>query len=216
MQKSIDFHANVLWDYHHLDSVISKADIIIGLGSYDLRVAEYCAHLWQNRLANIILFTGSFGNWTSGVFSEPEAQIFKKHAISFGVPEEKILTEEQATNIGSNIEFSKRLFAARNLHIKKALIVTKPNTERRVFATSRKIWTEAEIIITSPQLTFNEQAADGLTKENLINELVGDLQRILIYPSLGFQLEQEVPDEVLESYHELVRLGFTRHLLKDS
>ncbi|RZU34720.1 hypothetical protein EV284_4319 [Streptomyces sp. BK022] len=43
--------------------------------------------------------------------------------------------------------------------------------------------------------------------------LVGDLQRIIEYPKLGFAVEQEVPEDVWEAYESLVRDGFTTRLI---
>jgi hypothetical protein len=42
--------------------------------------------------------------------------------------------------------------------------------------------------------------------------MVGDLQRIRIYPSRGFQIEQEIPDDVWQAFEKLVELGYDRHL----
>ena len=42
--------------------------------------------------------------------------------------------------------------------------------------------------------------------------MVGDLQRIRIYPEKGFQIPQDIPDEVWAAYERLVGWGFTRHL----
>lgn len=44
--------------------------------------------------------------------------------------------------------------------------------------------------------------------------MVGDLQRIKEYPKQGFQIEQEIPDEVWRAYEELVKLGYTQFLMK--
>jgi hypothetical protein len=44
--------------------------------------------------------------------------------------------------------------------------------------------------------------------------LVGDLQRVITYPQLGFAIEQEVPEDVRFAYESLVRDGFTSHLVK--
>lgn len=43
--------------------------------------------------------------------------------------------------------------------------------------------------------------------------MVGDLQRIIMYPSRGLQLEQHVPDMVLKAYESLIDAGFTKHLV---
>jgi hypothetical protein len=46
----------------------------------------------------------------------------------------------------------------------------------------------------------------------VINLMVGDLQRIRIYPEKGFQIPQEIPDEVWAAYEKLVAWGFDKHL----
>ena len=43
--------ARTLWDYHLIYDPLSEADLIIGLGSYDLRVADHCVHLLQEGIA---------------------------------------------------------------------------------------------------------------------------------------------------------------------
>jgi hypothetical protein len=44
--------------------------------------------------------------------------------------------------------------------------------------------------------------------------MVGDLQRIRLYPALGFQIEQEIPAEILGAFEELVAAGFTKYLIQ--
>ncbi|RPH35134.1 MAG: YdcF family protein, partial [Planctomycetota bacterium] len=46
----------------------------------------------------------------------------------------------------------------------------------------------------------------------VISIMVGDLQRIRLYPGKGFQVPQEIPPEVWDAYRELVALGYDRHL----
>jgi hypothetical protein len=43
--------------------------------------------------------------------------------------------------------------------------------------------------------------------------MVGDLQRIRVYPARGYQIEQDVPSEVIGAYDELVAEGFTKYLV---
>ncbi|EHM27610.1 hypothetical protein SPW_4036 [Streptomyces sp. W007] len=47
----------------------------------------------------------------------------------------------------------------------------------------------------------------------VLDMLVGDLQRVIEYPKLGFAVEQEVPEDVHAAYERLVRAGFTSRLL---
>ena len=42
--------------------------------------------------------------------------------------------------------------------------------------------------------------------------MVGDLQRIRIYPAKGFQIPQEIPEDVWSAFEKLVAWGFTGHL----
>jgi hypothetical protein len=44
--------------------------------------------------------------------------------------------------------------------------------------------------------------------------MVGDLQRVLQYPKLGFAIEQDVPGPVSEAYESLVAAGFDRRLVQ--
>ena len=60
--------ARTLWDFHLIYDELSEVDLIIGLGSYDLRVADRCAELFHQRLAKQILFTGKSGNWTNNLY----------------------------------------------------------------------------------------------------------------------------------------------------
>jgi hypothetical protein len=44
--------------------------------------------------------------------------------------------------------------------------------------------------------------------------LVGDLQRVIEYPKLGFAVEQDVPSDVHGAYERLLRAGFESRLIK--
>ncbi|GAB2837443.1 hypothetical protein KDA82_33400 [Streptomyces daliensis] len=43
--------------------------------------------------------------------------------------------------------------------------------------------------------------------------LVGDLQRVIEYPRLGFAIGQDVPEDVRAAYESLIRDGFTGRLI---
>jgi hypothetical protein len=47
-----------------------------------------------------------------------------------------------------------------------------------------------------------------------ISIMVGDLQRIRLYPAKGFQIHQDIPDDVWTAYEELVAAGYDKHLLE--
>ena len=44
-----------------------QSDLILCLGSYDVRVAEKAASLWQQGMADMLLFSGNSGKLTEGI-----------------------------------------------------------------------------------------------------------------------------------------------------
>jgi hypothetical protein len=46
--------------------------------------------------------------------------------------------------------------------------------------------------------------------------MVGDFQRILVYPKRGFQVEQIIPEMVMKSFEFLVKSGYSKHLIKEN
>ncbi len=79
------------------------------------------------------------------------------------------------------------------------------------------MWPEKQVLVTSPQVSFDEYldgfAASELSADDVINIMVGDLQRIKIYAKEGFQIHQEIPDDVWSAYEELVRAGYDQRLV---
>lgn len=215
MEETVEMLAQKIWNYHFLSMDLTKADCIIGLGSYDLRVAQRCADLYLDGLAPMIVFSGGLGNWTKNCWEHPEAEVFKNHILPCkGILEEMIKLESQSTNIGENAKFTKAILNDLNIFPKKIIIVTKPNTTRRAYATFKKNWQNVELLVTSPVLNFATQVGKYVTQKNLINEMVGDLQRIKLYSTLGYQIEQKIPDDIWLAYEKLIELGYHEHLVK--
>src|SRR5262245_1665244 len=213
-ESSIDRLAQKLWDYHHLNHRLEKCEIILALGSQDLRVAEYAADLYLNGWAPRLLCSGKAGTFTRGRFAQSEAETFAEIALQKGVPGEAILIEPESTNTGDNVIFSRNLLLAHGFDPQNIILVHKPYMERRSYATFMKFWPGKVVIVTSPSLSFAEYPAPELPRDQVINIMVGDLQRIRVYPEKGFQIEQEIPHDVWQAYEELVSLGYTKHLIK--
>jgi uncharacterized SAM-binding protein YcdF (DUF218 family) len=209
--------AEKLWHYHRLNQRLEKADIILVLCSHDKRVAERGAELFLEGWAPLLAFSGGLGAITRGMWSEPEADQFARVAVRMGVPAEKILVENRSANTGENVLFTRRLLAEKGIDPARFILVQKPYMERRSYATFRMLWPEKEAIVTSPQVSFDvyleSYANPGLSKDDIISIMVGDLQRIRLYPSKGFQIHQEIPGEVWGAYEELVCAGYDRHLV---
>jgi uncharacterized SAM-binding protein YcdF (DUF218 family) len=209
--------AETLWNYHLLNHQVATADAILVLCSHDERVAERAAQLFHEGRAPLVIFSGGQGAITRSLWNEPEAERFAHIAVSLRVPRENILTETQSTNTGENIKFTKRLLAERGLDPQTFIVVQKPYMERRAYATFRQFWPEKDLVVTSPQVSFREYLDQytnrALSVADVVGIMVGDLQRIRLYPARGYQIAQEIPDEVWGAYEELVRAGYDKYLI---
>jgi hypothetical protein len=67
-----------------------------------------------------------------------------------------------------------------------------------------------------PNILFPNDVSNVIGIFGLINEMVGDIERILKYPQFGFQVEHALPEEVLASWEYLVREGFTQHMMESN
>ena len=191
-----------------------KSDCILVLGSHDTRVADRAAALYREGWAPLIIFSGGLGRLTEGMWTETEAELFARIAMSKGVPEEAILIEDKSTNTGENILFVQKLLKEKKVNPKTFIVVQKPYMERRSYATFKKNWPEKSFIVTSPQISFDDYYNDEIPLEKVINIMVGDLQRIKVYADKGFQVYQEIPVEVWQAYERLVELGFDKQLVQ--
>lgn len=214
MNKQVEQAARIVWDYHLMHHPLRKSDCIFALGSHDLRVAEWAAQLWLDGWAPILLLSGGLGNFTQGMWTEKEANRFAAVALKMGVPEHAILIENQSTNTGENIQFSQKLLASRGIDPQTFIVVQKPYMERRSYATFKKNWPEKELIVSSPPLSFDEYPNEEIPQERIINIMAGDLQRIKEYPAKGFQIEQDIPEEVWAAFELLVSNGYDKHLIR--
>lgn len=210
----VDMHAKIIWDYMHMNHWLEKSDCIIVLGSHDKRVAERGAEIFLQGWAPYILFSGYLGALTKEKWEKPEAEIFADVAIKMGVPKSRILIENKSTNTGENVEYSRRLLEQNGIYPKSAIVVHKPYAERRAFVTFKKLWPELKTALASPEYCFENYPNEEIPKEYAINVMIGDFQRVMVYPLKGYTIPQIIPGYVHESYKELVRMGFNRHTLK--
>ncbi|MFF8650431.1 YdcF family protein [Streptomyces griseoluteus] len=202
-----------IWDYHQLHHQPRPVDVAIGLGSHDLGVATHAAELYRAGLFPALVFTGGNSPTTVRVFPRGEAVHFREHALGLGVPAGAILLEPNAGNTGQNITLSREVLAAAGITPTMVMLICKPYMERRSYATARKLWPGVEFLCASEPLEFDDYLKSIGDEKLVLDMLVGDLQRIIEYPKLGFAIDQEVPEDVRDAYESLVRDGFTTRLI---
>ncbi|MGL4828391.1 MAG: YdcF family protein [Vibrio sp.] len=211
MSKHLYQHIETLWHYLQLHQQLEAADVILVLGSNDVRVAEHAAKLYHQGIAPYVLFSGGLGRFTRGVFQDTEAATFAAIAKEAGVPEQAILLETQSTNSGENILFSHQVLARYPKQTQRILLVQKPYMERRAYATFMKQWPDAieSVQVTSSGGSFFDYLTSELTSDFVLSAMLDDFERIRDYPALGFQIPQPIPELVIQAYQAL--LSFKVH-----
>lgn len=217
VENQIDIWAEQIWRYHLMNHQLQKADVILVLCSHDKLVAERGAQLFLEGWAPLLIFSGGLGAITKTIWSEPEADQFARVALELGVPKSKIIIENRSTNTGENILYTKELLRQKGILPESFILVQKPYMERRSYATFGKLWPGKRVVVTSPRVSFKAYlenfANETLSRHDVISIMVGDLQRIRVYAERGFQIPQEIPDEVWTAYTQLVKAGYHKYLV---
>jgi len=139
--------------------------------------------------------------------------VFADAAMGEGVPAGAILLEEQAQNTGDNFSYGRAVARAAGLDPHMLLVVAKPYMTRRGFATGRKVWPEAELLMQCEDIAMADYFAREPDPERTLLALVGDLHRIMVYPELGFSIAQDVPPAVHRALQALVEAGYGARLV---
>ena len=91
------------------------------------------------------------------------------------------------------------------------IIVQKPFMLRRAIATARFLFPAIRWTASCETITVIKYLQRFGAK--FINIIVGDTQRIILYPHLGYFADQEVPVEVVDAMNLLIDSGYTGHLV---
>jgi uncharacterized SAM-binding protein YcdF (DUF218 family) len=212
----VEVLGRVLWDYLRIGSPLEQREAIIAFGGHDLRVADWAAQLWLDGWAPKLVLSGGLGYYTGKIWREPEAHKFRRIAIERGVNPDAILVEDQASNSGENVSLTRKLLESNGFLLRQAICVQKPYLERRVQLTLQKQWPGCDFLLSSPPIPYGEYAQpDIIGFERLVNELVGQVDRVERYPELGFTEKTQVPEEVIAAKRQLIALGFANHLVSE-
>jgi uncharacterized SAM-binding protein YcdF (DUF218 family) len=202
--------ARILWDWQSAHEEPGPADAALGLGSYDVRVADRCVELFRAGRVRLVCFTGASGNFTEGRFPLGEAHAFADRARALGLPEDALIIEPAARNTAENIRLARPLLEARG--VRSIILVAKPNMLARGRATLSVHWPEVQAGFAAARVPFARELAPGRTVRDLIEELVGDAERLRVYPDRGWQTRVPIPSDVAAAVRELIRRGYGGHL----
>lgn len=205
--------AEVVWDFHQVHHDLAPCSAGIALGCNDIGVAEYAAELYHGGLFPVVVFTGATSRDTAATFPRGEAVHFRERALELAVPDEVILVEPEARNTGANITLSRDVLSRAGVKPESVLLISMPYMERRAYATCRKLWPEVTPLCTSAPLSLEEYVKTLGDAAEVVDMMIGDLQRVMKYPKRGFAIEQPISPAVRSAFDHLVAAGFTSRLL---
>lgn len=208
--------ARRIWDYLYLGHTPIKAEIVVALGTNDLRVAGFAAGLFAQGYGHTLVCTGGIahqGDLLATPWDRTEAEMYADVAVLHGVPRERILLETRAINTAENLRFTRQLLKERSIRPANIVLAVKPFMQRRTWAAMAVEWPEMPATLASPRMTLDEYFTAELTPAKIVNIMMGDLQRVWVYAQKGWSAPQKVSAEVQAAYDRLAELGFTRHLL---
>ena len=214
--KKINVLAECLWNYLRLEQEIEPADCIIVMGSHDLGAVPRAAELLQQGGSELVVFSGGYGKITRHLWAKTEAEMFAQVALNTGIPAQQMLLETRASNCAENLIFSMQLLEREGIKVHKVILVCKPYLERRALATYKQHFPQTKVVVTSQKISFTDYMAATADQQQVIQLMVGDLQRIMLYPAKGWQISQVVPESVLLAFEALIKLGFTQQLITET
>ena len=219
MHELVEHDIRTLWDYMQMHQPPNKADCLLVISSDDDRSGIYAAELARKYHYWYFVVSGGKGHGDDLLathWSEPsEAEHFLAVMRQAGFTKNALL-ETKAQNTGDNATLSFELLRSQSTPMPLSLLlVTKPYMERRALATFQAQWPDrdAQIMVTSPPIAFDDYCTDDYPREKIIHIMVGAMQRIMTYPALGYQSEQVVPTDVRAAYDRLIAAGYTKHLM---
>ena len=215
LDASVIAAARVIYDFHFLGLEPSPGEVIVALGTNDLRVASHAVELYHQGFGAWLVCTGGVahqGDLLETAWPQAEALMYRDVAVASGVPAAHVLVETEATNTAENFVFTRRLLAGREPE--SIVVAVKPFMQRRARATWRVHWPEVRATFSSPALAFEDYCTPELPLEKMIHIFMGDLQRLWIYGERGWSTKESFPAEVREAFAYLRERGWTRHLVR--
>ena len=194
-----------LWDYLNSFNNLNYAEYMIIMGCSELSFVEDAAKLYKQGYAKKIIATG--GNLNNGLI---ECENIYNTLLESGISAHDILLERVATNTFENLNFSQKLIDKKTARI---LIAHRPFCKIRAYYTALRAMPNYQISIWSRNYSFDEYAMFYDSDDILINLLVGEIYRLIMYPKLKFFDYIEISDDVMVSYNKLLSGGYTTNII---
>jgi len=192
--------AEIVYDYlaTRSDTELKSADLIVGFGHFDLRIARYCGELWQAGLAPRILFIGGVGAGSADL-GKPEAEAFADELFRL-IPDfsrDQLMIESSSTNTSENVRFSLAQINEEGWTVTSAILVATPFRQRRVNQTWTKVAATPFQSAPPPSDLATDAKVFAAKGEELWAQLPGEIERLQTYPARGWIEDVPIPPKVL-------------------
>lgn len=200
---------NLLFNFVQVPGKNAKVDCIIVFGNYDVSVAKRAAQLYKEGVAPIIVITGGKSRLSP---LDADVKDLKKRVIRYGVPKDKIYSENKSVSTHTSIINTKRLLKKNGIKVESAMFVCLPPLEKRVYAMFRVKWPEIDVYAPKDKIKYEEYADKIIDKEEVLNLCVGEISRYILYPKRGWMAPQPLSLGAIDAYNRLVGLGYKKYL----
>jgi hypothetical protein len=196
--------------------------VLMVLGSPDLAVAGHAADLLKRGIAEYAVISG--GCILSGTAPERiEADEIADLIEAQGISRDRLLCERDSQNTSDHFWKTEVLLRGRPDVVggenppKFVALVPTPIAERRALATGRQRWWTSEFRVEGIPETYRHYMGRMRDRRPMaLSRMVGEVQRILTYPQLGYMTEpdEQVTPEVMAAYRHL-RWDFDDRLIQN-
>jgi hypothetical protein len=197
----------LLWDYLRIDLPPRESRIILVMGCPDIIVAEHAARLMRENMAKSVIVSG--GCRFSSADPRREADVFADVIEGMGVAPDLVFRERRSQHTSDHFWQAEKDLGGREFRPESAILCCSPVAEQRALATGRNRWVGVDLTLGGVPVPYESylQLAHraGHGAAYVLSRMVGEVERILEYPSRGFMSPPETaPDSaVMRAYEQL-------------
>ena len=170
-------YIDAITNFIFVDDDIAASNVILVPGGSHPQLAVKSAELYNQGMADYILFSGR-ANTNIPDFPS-EAEYLKTLAVSLGVPAKHIICEDKAAHTFENALFSLSALDKMGIVAKRAILVCKAFHSRRVLTTYQYVFPRDTVFLVKSITDRNGLNKHNWTsKQEYIDRVMGEVEKI--------------------------------------
>jgi len=168
---------DAITNFIFVNDEISPCDIILVPGGSHPQLAERAADLYNQGMAEYILFSGRANSNISNFPSE--AEYLKSLAISNGVPSDHVICEDKAAHTFENAEFSLATINQMGIKAEKVILVCKAFHSRRVLSTYQYVFPQNTVFLVASIIDKRGLGKHNWTsKQEYVDRVMSEVEKM--------------------------------------